>query len=62
MLLSGEERGFIESKRMAETEINIIKDDRIPQGFGVMGEIKTFPEGNQVIRGVVIDFREREYD
>jgi len=36
----------------------IVKDDRLPPGIGILGKIKIFPDGEPVVDGVVLDFRE----
>jgi hypothetical protein len=39
---------------------NIKKDDRLPQGYAVLGKIKEFPEGGTRIEGVLIKFGDEE--
>lgn len=38
----------------------VAKDDRLPPGIGVLGKIKFFPEGDPIIEGVILNFRESD--
>ena len=44
------------NNKMMNLKLNIIKNDDLPKGIGVMGKIKVFPEGKPVIDGVILTF------